>query len=194
MKKVIMCFVLIFTIVFLFIVEKRIGLFDKNPYSDYINKYSSRFDIDPSLVKAIMKKESNLNPNAISSKGAVGLMQIMPKTGLDMAIQLNIMNYSNTNLKDIETNIMFGTYYIKKLLDYYNNDLVLSLAAYNAGIGNIDNWQNKIDFGTKMTIDDIPFKETRYYVKSVVLIYKIYIWVSVLKEKLNIFYPMEHKN
>ena len=80
---------------------------------------------------------------------------------------------------------MFGTYYLRKLLNYYNNNLILALAAYNAGIGNVENWYNKNpEIGQK--IYKIPFKETRYYVLSIIFTYKIYQGVEKLKNFLKI--------
>jgi soluble lytic murein transglycosylase len=185
MKRIIVCIILVFIACILFNLEKKIGLFNKNPYEIYIIKYSKRFAIDSLLIKAVMKKESNLNPEAISSIGAVGLMQVMPKTALEIANKLNIANYSGKNLKKAEINIMLGTYYLKKLLNHYNNNLVLALAAYNAGIGNVENWHSKDpEIGEK--IYKIPFKETRHYVRSIMFIYKIYRGAKKLKNFLEI--------
>jgi soluble lytic murein transglycosylase len=165
----------------LFNLEKKIGLFNKNPYEIYIIEYSNRFAVDSLLIKAVMKKESNLNPGAISKTGAVGLMQIMPKTALEIANQLNIVDYSDRTLKEVEINIMFGTYYLKKLLNYYNNNQILALVAYNAGIGNTENWYSKDpEIGEK--ICKIPYKETRHYVRSILFIYKIYRGAEKLKK------------
>ncbi|GHT33139.1 hypothetical protein AGMMS49592_1160 [Endomicrobiia bacterium] len=165
--------ILVLIILLLSCTEQRIGLFDRNPYDNYINECSNRFGVDPLLIKAVMKKESNLNHNAVSNRGAVGLMQIMPKTALEIAMQLNIPDYSYVKLQETQINIMFGVYYINKLLKYYNNNLILTLAAYNAGIGNVDNWciENP---DTSKIISKIPFKETRLYVRSVIYTYKIY--------------------
>ncbi|MDR0800684.1 MAG: lytic transglycosylase domain-containing protein [Endomicrobium sp.] len=185
MKRIIGYIILVFIICILFDLEKKIGLFNKNPYEIYIIEYSKRFAVDSLLIKAVMKKESNLNPKAVSNTGAVGLMQIMPKTALEIANQLNITDYSGKNLKEAEINIMLGTYYLKKLLNYYNNNLILALAAYNAGIGNVENWYSKDpEIGEK--ICKIPFKETRHYVRSIIFIYKIYRGAEKLKNFLKI--------
>jgi soluble lytic murein transglycosylase len=185
MKKIIKYTILVLVICILFNLEKKIGLFNKNPYEIYIIEYSKRFAVDSLLIKAVMKKESNLNPGAISKTGAGGLMQIMPKTALEIANQLNITDYSSENLKEAEINIMFGTCYLKKLLNYYNNNLILALAAYNAGIGNVEDWYSKDpEIGRK--ICKIPFKETRYYVRSIIFIYKIYRGAEKLKNFLKI--------
>jgi soluble lytic murein transglycosylase len=165
---------------FLVNLEHKVGLLDKNHYDEYINQYSNKFGIDSQLVKSVIKKESNINPEVVSNKGAMGLMQIMPKTAREIAAQLNISDYSSDKLKDPQVNIMFGTYYLKKLLDYYNNNLILALAAYNAGIGNVDMWRKEIP-DLHINVEKFPFNETRNYVKSVMFIYKIHRLVSQIK-------------
>jgi soluble lytic murein transglycosylase len=182
-RNCIICTVLVLAALLLLNIERRIGLLDKNPYDSYINEYSSRFGVDLSLVKAIMKKESNLNASAVSNKGAVGLMQIMPKTALEIATQLNITDYSYAKLQEPKINIMFGVCYINKLLKYYNNNLILALAAYNAGIGNVDNWYAENPNISKR-ISKIPFKETRRYVRSIIYTYRVYQKVQKLRNFL----------
>ncbi|MDR1418413.1 MAG: lytic transglycosylase domain-containing protein [Endomicrobium sp.] len=184
MKKIVYI-IFIVIILTIFVILQQLGLFKKNIYNNYIYKYSGSFNVDPILIKAIMKKESNLNINAISSRGAVGLMQIMPKTANEISKQLKISNFSINSLKEPKINIMFGVYYISKLLNYYNNNLILALSAYNAGIGNVDKWykQNK---NVALNIKDIPFKETQYYVKSAMFTYKVYKFfskISLLEKK-----------
>jgi soluble lytic murein transglycosylase len=176
MKKI-AYIVFVVNILTVFGILQIFGLFEKNPYNNYIYEYSDRFNVDPILIKAIMKKESNLNINAISSRGAVGLMQVMPKTANEISKQLRISNFSVNSLKEPKINIMFGVYYVSKLLNYYNNNLILALSAYNAGIGNVDIWykQNK---NVGLNVKNIPFNETQYYVKSTMFIYKIYRFFS----------------
>ncbi|MDR0617690.1 MAG: lytic transglycosylase domain-containing protein [Endomicrobium sp.] len=171
MKKLVYI-ILIVVLITIFSILQVLGLFEKNPYDYYIQEYSNSFNVDPILIKAIMKKESNLNVNAISSKGAVGLMQLMPKTAREISKQLKVPNFSISSLKEPKTNIMFGVYYVSKLLNYYNNNLILALSAYNAGIGNVDKWYNKQK--TDFKIKDIPFNETKNYVKSIIFTYKVY--------------------
>ena len=127
-------------------------------YQAIIVKYATQYNVDPALVAAVILQESRFNPNAVSPKGATGLMQIMPATGAGIAKNLGVSNYS---LKNPETSIMFGTFYLKNKLDNYGGDLDATLAAYNAGSGNADRW---IRLGI---LDDIPFKETRNYVVRV---------------------------
>lgn len=93
-------------------------------YDALIEKYANEFQLDPSLVRSIIATESAFNPRAISKKGARGLMQLMPATASRLGVR---------NLHDAEENIKGGTKYLRNLLDTFDNNLTLSLAAYNAG-------------------------------------------------------------
>ena len=118
---------------------------------DAINKAASRHFVDPNLVRALVKVESNFNPNAVSRKGAMGLMQLMPQT----ARQLRLTNPFNP-----EENIDAGVRHLKDLLDNYGGDVRLSLAAYNAGKGAV------------ARSSGIPhYAETRNYVKRITQLY-----------------------
>ncbi|MDR2666404.1 MAG: lytic transglycosylase domain-containing protein [Endomicrobium sp.] len=180
MKVFIAIVIIIFIVFILFRFENKVKLFSENPYESYIAKYSDYFGVDSLLVKVVMKKESNLSCNVVSNKGAVGLMQIMPKTALEIAKQLDIMNYSDSKLKEIEINIMFGTYYLRRLLNNYNDNLILALSAYNAGLGNVESWYSKNRMLAER-ICEIPFKETRNYVRSIIFTYKLYKFLYAFK-------------
>jgi hypothetical protein len=120
-------------------------------YLDIINSACDRHGIDPSLVHAIVKVESDFNPYALSRKGAMGLMQLMPQTAVDM----NIKNSFNP-----AENIDGGVKYLRYLIDRYEGNLSLALAAYNSGETAVKRW------GTVP-----PFKETQNYVKRILKIY-----------------------
>lgn len=116
-----------------------------------IDQAASRHNVDPNLVRALVKVESNFNPNAISRKGAMGLMQLMPQT----ARQLNLKNPF-----DPQQNIDAGVRHLKQLLDSYNGDVRLSLAAYNAGSGAVSRSRG------------IPrYSETQNYVRRITNLY-----------------------
>lgn len=104
-------------------------------YQDYIVKYSKEYDVDPSFASAIIFSESRFNSESISRVGARGLMQIMPETGRSIAGQLGESDYSVSKLDDPETNIRYGIWYIKDLLNRYDQDEEAALAGYNGGPG-----------------------------------------------------------
>jgi soluble lytic murein transglycosylase len=144
-------------------------------YKDYIINYSVKNNIDPYLVFAIIKGESDFNPDAVSSKKAKGLMQISDKTGQWGAKVLKYKDYGNNSLFDPETNISIGCWYLRTLYSEFNNDLDLVLAAYNGGSGNVNEWLKDRDLSTSgKSLDKIPFKETENYLKKVKNYHTIY--------------------
>ncbi len=100
-------------------------------YSEYVEKYAEEYDIDSLLVYAIIKAESNFQPEAVSKSDAIGLMQLMDTTAEDTANKLGI-EYNKEDLKNPEINIMLGTKYFSTLYETYKN-ISIALTAYNAG-------------------------------------------------------------
>ncbi|MDI3533889.1 MAG: soluble lytic murein transglycosylase [Thermosediminibacterales bacterium] len=144
-------------------------------YATQIFHYSGENRLDPYLVASVILEESKFNPRAVSSKGAIGLMQIMPDTGKWVAEQININNYNSDMLFDPETNIKIGTWHLANLMEEFNGELVLVMAAYNGGSGNVNQWlQEKTYSRDGKTLKHIPFKETRDYVKKIKKTYEIY--------------------
>lgn len=170
--------IIIWLIVFLvllaggkYIVKKYIY---PDKYISVINEYSAQYDLDPYLVLAVIKTESNFNENAESNKGAKGLMQIMDSTGEWIADKLEVDNFESEMLFDPEINIEFGCWYLDNLLLEFD-DLSLALAAYNGGSGNVTKWLNNPEYssdGENLTY--IPFKETKKYVDKVSTRYNVY--------------------
>ncbi|MCF6319346.1 MAG: lytic transglycosylase domain-containing protein [Proteobacteria bacterium] len=126
-----------------------------NKFEQDIQKYAKRFDIKPSLIKAIIHAESSFKPDAKSSAGAQGLMQLMPATQ---------KTYAVTDPYDPSQNIKGGTAYLKHLMNRYNNNLTLSLAAYNAGETAVAKYNNSVP----------PYDETENYIKRVKILQKRY--------------------
>lgn len=166
--------------IFVYFIKILIIFNGGSEYKSLISKYSSLYGVDQMLVRAVMKRESNVNPNAVSNKGAIGLMQIMPKTGEDIARNLKINDFKADMLKNADTNIMFGVYYLKKLLERYDNDYILALGAYNAGISNID-VVFFVNANERISAEDMPFNETARHVKAIMITYQFYKGEEKLK-------------
>ena len=137
--------------------DKAISAYQKrevkhpNTYDSIIKEASEKFSVPEDLIKAVIKQESNYMPSAVSNKGAIGLMQIMPNTGLGLGVT------DKEQLKDPYTNIMAGTKYLSQMLNRYDGRLDLSLSAYNAGPSLVDRLQR------------IPnIAETQNYVKNII--------------------------
>lgn len=153
-------------------------------YEDTIIKYSKEYNVDPNLIAAVIKAESKYNAKAQSPKGAMGLMQIMPETGDWIAETIGIENYNSEMLWDYETNIKMGTWYLSNLSEEFNGDILLVIAAYNGGSGNVTKWLQNVEYSQDGEIlTDIPFKETKNYVRSVTQNNKIYKFLYHLEEK-----------
>lgn len=145
-------------------------------YSEYVEKYSKEYNVDPLLIYSVIKAESNFNAKAMSISGAKGLMQIIDSTASE--IKTNIIDKEKVNNKDLkepEYNIMIGTKYYSYLVEQYHGNMLLALSAYNAGIGNVNSWiATGIIKPDGSDIENIPFKETNMYVRKIVNNYKIY--------------------
>ena len=138
----------------------------KKEYSEYVSKYSAEYEVDENLIYALIKAESKFEADVISNKNAMGLMQLMPATAEEVA--------NKNNIEITEVNIKLGTIYISTLLKKYEC-IEIALAAYNAGIGNVDKWiENGTIKADGSDIENIPFKETNTYVRKIMRDYKIY--------------------
>jgi soluble lytic murein transglycosylase len=155
-------------------------------YLDVINDNAARYGLDPVLICAMIRAESGFDPRARSGKGASGLMQLTQTTADWMAEELAITNYRYDRILEPELNVRIGAYYVSRLLRQYGGDLTLTLAAYNAGSGNVAKWlaepQNSAD-GKSLT--RIPFPETRNYIKRIDGNIKIYRYLMKVSDFLS---------
>ena len=137
-------------------------------YKEQVMASANRHNVDPLLIFSIIKAESKFNSDALSRRGAKGLMQIMDKTGQWAASELGMPEFTPDQLFDPTTNIEMGCWYVARLMKQYEGDIPTLLAAYNAGTGNVYKWRNNKDYSLDgMTIDYIPFGETRRYIEKV---------------------------
>ena len=143
-------------------------------YQEEVYRYSNEFDIDPLLVFAVMKAESNFDKYAASTKGAKGLMQVTDKTGIWAADKVGIKDFTPANLFIPDINIRLGCWYLSKLKKQFDGDVVLAITAYNGGSGRVQEWlKNEELSSTGKSLEKIPFDETDKYVKKVLREYEI---------------------
>jgi soluble lytic murein transglycosylase len=134
---------------------------------DVISAQAAERNIDPFLILGLIRQESSFNEKARSAANARGLMQIVPGTGQKLARQAGIKRFTPNRLYQAETNITLGTSYLSSLLRRYGH-VELALAAYNAGASRVDLWLNKFgDSDMPQFVEQIPFSETRGYIKQV---------------------------
>jgi len=144
------------------------------PYRDSILTYAQEFSLPANLVVAVARVESKFRPNVVSSRGAIGLMQLMPETAEWIAGQLDIA-YSKDDLFDPDYNIRLGCWYLAYLLHDYQGNLIPALAAYNCGGNRVNQWlEGKIWDGSLDNISQIPYEETREFVARVIHDLKMY--------------------
>jgi soluble lytic murein transglycosylase len=134
-------------------------------YEHIIAGHARNYDLDPALLAAVIYRESKFDPDAVSSSGAIGLMQLLPATAEGIAELTGGTRFAVDDLYDPEINVRYGSFYLRRLIRKYE-DVELGLAAYHAGQGNVDGW---LAAG-----EGIGFAETREYVADVVDLRGIY--------------------
>lgn len=143
-------------------------------YQNHVEAYAAQYHLPQSLVYAVIFSESHFEPNAVSSAGAIGLMQVTEETGWWAAAQMG-MDAETLNLADPQTNIQLGCWYLGWLDKKFNGVQETMLAGYNAGHGNVMKWlADEEKSADGLTLDEIPFGETKIYVKKVALLEKLY--------------------
>ncbi len=144
-------------------------------FIETVSRLSKKLDLEPALILAIMREESRFDRKAISPAGALGLMQLMPATAKREAKKIGVNIRDEREIFEIEKNISIGSYYLKKLINEFDN-IVLAIAAYNAGEKVVHSWINENKYmQIDEFIEDIPYGETRAYVKRVLTSYFEYL-------------------
>ena len=135
-------------------------------YESIVVTHARNYDLPPTLLAAVIYTESKFDADARSGAGAVGLMQLLPETAKGIAVRTGGHRFVVSDLVDPEINVRYGSWYLRNLLNRYDDDVRTALAAYHAGQGNVDEWRSK---GV-----GIQFPETRAYVEKVLDAQRVY--------------------
>lgn len=169
-NKSLVCFVLIIVSVFacgfgLNFIQKNVIY--KTEYNEYVDKYSDEYNVDKALIYSVIKCESSYDESAVSSVGAIGLMQITPET-FDWMLSKTGEKYTHDDLYKPEINIKYGTYLLSLHTEEFA-DLKTALCAYHAGRGIVNEWLNNNNYSTDgLTLTNIPYKATASYAQRVI--------------------------
>ncbi len=159
------------------ILAKNSELIFPTPYFNYVNEYSKKFGVSIEYIYSIMRQESAFNPKARSHMDALGLMQLLPSVAKKSAQENNIDFFKDEDLYNPKTSIALGAAYLKKLWDKYEGKFILATASYNANERAINGWlQTRFRGDAIEFIEDIPYEETKSYIKLVLrnlIFYKI---------------------
>ncbi len=154
------------------VIRMGMGRLFPTPYAETVQRLAAENGVSPALLYGVIKAESNFDPLASSKKGAKGLMQLMDKTAQECARKGGL---PLTDILNPEENMALGAYYLGTLLKKYAKNEQNALAAYNAGQGRVDLWLSDARYSEDgTTLSQIPFPETKRYVKKIMLYKKIY--------------------
>ena len=143
-------------------------------YQDTVEKYAKMYELEKSLVNGVIFCESHFEPQAVSHADAVGLMQITEETGWWAAEQMGLTP-DTVDLTEPDTNIRIGCWYLNWLLTKFDGVKETALAGYNAGYGNVQKWLADEEMSRDgITLEEIPYEETKFYVKKVQLAQQVY--------------------
>ena len=139
------------------------------PYWPELKKFSEKNGLDPYLVASLIRQESEFNPVAVSRANAVGLMQLLPKTGKVVARQERVKRYAASQLYTPAMNLQLGTRYFRGMVDKFGGSFEHALAAYNAGSDRVEEWMGQGPYrDSPEFVESIPFTETREYVQAII--------------------------
>jgi soluble lytic murein transglycosylase len=160
------------TVLFVGVVASTLQQTTRNltlPLSDasIIRRQAAEKRLDPALIAAVIYAETKFEPRP-SSAGAEGLMQILPSTAYYLARLSGGSSFTASDLSEPSVNVAYGSYYLRYLLDHYGGNEMLAVAAYNGGETNVDRWvAQAAAAGRQLSVQEIPFSETREYVQRV---------------------------
>lgn len=150
-------------------------------YAAEIKEAAGLYGHDPALLASIIFVESRFNPQATSPEGAKGLMQIMPATAIWAAKKLNWKTFSLTAIENPRENIILGSWYLNYLKSKFSGNITLALAAYNSGDSTVEKWlTRRSNFNS---LEEIPYPETKLYIKKVLALRKRYYKLYFSKEQ-----------
>lgn len=143
-------------------------------FSEEVAEFAAAFSLEEYLIYALIRSESLFEKKVVSSAGAIGLAQLMKPTAGDIARKLGLSDY---DLGDAATNIRFGTFYLRELLDRLDGSALLALSSYNAGITRVRNWARNNQLPADLFLETIPFAETREYSKKILSAAALYAYL-----------------
>ncbi|HLE25632.1 MAG TPA: lytic transglycosylase domain-containing protein, partial [Thermodesulfobacteriota bacterium] len=144
-------------------------------FNEIVRLHSGKYQADEFIVYSIIREESRFQDDAVSRSGAIGLMQLIPDTGRSTAQKVGISGYNTDMLYIPVVNVELGTAYFQEVLEQYNGVVYLAIASYNAGPHNVARWVEKLNnLEVDEFIEEIPYQETRNYVKRVLRSYGVY--------------------
>ncbi|NKB36574.1 MAG: transglycosylase SLT domain-containing protein [Gammaproteobacteria bacterium] len=165
------------------------------PFNAAMEKFSKMRKLDIAWLYALTRAESAFIEDVRSPAGALGLMQVMPATGKHTAKNIGLRNYNTKQLLQSDKNIRIGSAYLKQMYGSFNNNMVLATAAYNAGPTNVKRWLPKKDCEeAEIWIEQIPFTETRKYVRRILFFASVYNWrlqqhIVPVKQRVSMVQP-----
>ncbi|MFB6365488.1 lytic transglycosylase domain-containing protein [Paenibacillus elgii] len=176
-KKRVFALLLLTFIIFLFLSSNYVGrMLYPIHYEQEIRQNAAKYNLDPFLVAAVIRVESNYLTETESKKGATGMMQLMPDTANWIIDKARFNEEFKTTLNDPAVSIELGSWYLNWLFKQFNGNRIAVLAGYNAGHGKVNRWlqENAWD-GTLQNADRIPYGETRHYIQRVMYYYNKYV-------------------